>query len=164
MPSRSGLTLFALVCMISAMHLNEALPIYHLTPASYYQRQPLDQPYQPPTLAQEGFIHCTAGAKKLVEIANIFFANLQDQLLALEIDPAQLTAPLIFEPPTPPVQTSTATWPVNQPDLKTLFPHIYGPIDRQAIINCFALQRDERGQWQIQQPTPGDSTALPAPH
>ena len=80
------------------MMTHQNLPIYHLTPASYYQRQPENQPYQTETLGREGFIHCTAGVEKLIEVANVYFANLRDDLLVLEIDPAQLTAPLIFEP------------------------------------------------------------------
>lgn len=122
--------------------------IYHLTPASYYRQQPLDQPYQPAAFAEEGFIHCTAGAAKLIEIANLYFAALQDELLALEIDPARLAVPLIFEPPIPPKATR-ATTPRRQPDPNTLFPHIYGPLNRPAIVACFPLARDATGQWQM---------------
>lgn len=131
------------------MSQKPALPIYHLTPASYYQRQPLDQPYQTPTLAEEGFIHCTAGVEKLVEIANTYFADLRDELLALEIDPARLTAPLRFEPPIAPAHTTTSPAQRAAAERDTLFPHIYGPLDRQAIVNCIALQRDPTGRWQM---------------
>lgn len=123
--------------------------IYHLTPASYYRQQPLNQPYQPVTFAEEGFIHCTAGAAKLIETANLSFVALQDELLALEIDPARLAVPLIFEPPIPPQQAAMATVPSRQPDPNTLFPHIYGPLNRPAIIACFPLDRDATGRWQM---------------
>lgn len=123
--------------------------IYHLTPASYYRQQPLDQPYQPAAFTEEGFIHCTAGAVKVIEIANLYFAGLQDELLALEIDPARLAAPLIFEPPIPPQKATMTTSPNRQPDSNTLFPHIYGPLNRSAIIACFALERDATGRWQM---------------
>lgn len=124
-------------------------PIYHLTPAQYYQGQPQDQPYQPQTLAQEGFIHCTSGLDMLVKIANAFFADLPGELLALEIDPARLTAPLKFEPPLPPPQTSAAGRQTFTPGPQLLFPHIYGPLNRQAIVREFFLQRDHSGQWRI---------------
>lgn len=123
--------------------------IYHLTPASYYRHQPFDQPYQPATFAEEGFIHCTAGAAKLIEIANLYFATLQDELLALEIDPAQLAVPLIFEPPILPQQATMTAALSRQPDPNILFPHIYGPLNRLAIIASFALERDSTGQWQM---------------
>ncbi|MBE7471851.1 MAG: hypothetical protein DPW09_17665 [Anaerolineae bacterium] len=131
------------------MTINLFLPIYHLAPASDYRRQPLDQPYQTPTLAEEGFIHCTAGAEKLVEIANIYFADLRDELFALEIDPARLTAPLRFEPPIAPAHTAASPAQRAAAERDTLFPHIYGPLDRQAIVNCIALQRDSAGRWQM---------------
>jgi uncharacterized protein (DUF952 family) len=134
---------------MNCMMTQPSLPIYHLTPASYYRSQPSDQPYQPATLAEEGFIHCTAGSEKLVEIANTFFATLQDELMALEIDQAQLTVPLVFEPPIPPLHTVASTVQVANPDSNILFPHIYGPLNRQAIVNRFALQRDQTGQWQM---------------
>jgi hypothetical protein len=135
------------------MNTDIPLPIYHLTPASYYYRQPVDQPYQTPTLAQEGFIHCTAGVEKLVEIANTYFADLQDELLALEIDPAYLTAALRFEPPITPAHLVAPAQKQNAAELNTLFPHIYGPLDRQAIINCLVLRRTPTGQWQMPEMT-----------
>jgi uncharacterized protein (DUF952 family) len=131
------------------MTTDRPLPIYHLTPASVYYRQPEDQPYQPETLASEGFIHCTAGAVRLVEVANTFFADLQDDLLVLEIDPVPLTAPLVFEPPIPPVGAASAHQEIFAPDLDTLFPHIYGLLNREAIVNCFELRRDLAGKWHM---------------
>jgi uncharacterized protein len=135
------------------MMTQQNLPIYHLTPASYYHCQPENQPYQTETLVQEGFIHCTAGVEKLIEVANVYFANLQDDLLVLEIDPAQLTAPLIFEPPIPPINAPVVTEETSPSHSNTLFPHIYGPLDQQAIIACFALKRDQARQWQMPKPT-----------
>ncbi len=131
------------------MNLETVLPIYHLTPVSYYQRQPLDRSYQTPSLAEEGFIHCTAGVEKLVEIANLYFADLRDELLALEIDPARLTAPLRFEPPIAPAYAAASPAQRAAAEQETLFPHIYGPLDRQAIVNCITLQRGPTGRWQM---------------
>ena len=135
------------------MSAEPSLPIYHLTAAGYYHSQPPDQPYLSPTFSEEGFIHCTAGAEMLIEIANIFFATLQDELLALEIDPAQLTVPLLYEPPIPPLHADASAAQVGSRNLNTLFPHIYGPLDRQAIVTCFALQRDQDGLWQLPKTT-----------
>ncbi len=118
--------------------------IYHLVPEGYYNQQPPTQPYFPENFAGEGFVHCTAEPALLVEIANTFFVNLTEQLLVLEIDPARLTVPLKFEPPIPPPGTDTLT----TPDTDTLFPHIYGAVDRLAIIGIYPLQRDKSGRWQ----------------
>jgi hypothetical protein len=136
------------------------LPIYHLTPASIYYRQPENQPYQTETLEREGFIHCTSGAEKLIEVANAYFADLQDDLLVLEIDPARLTAPLLFEPPILPLNASVSIAELPPSHQNTLFPHIYGPLDRQAIIAYFRLQRDETGRWQMPMPTDDRSPGI----
>jgi len=120
--------------------------IYHLTPASYYRRQPQNQPYRAETFAQERFIHCTQGLEMLVEIANVYFDDLRQELLVLEIDPTRLTSPLKFESPIPPASNTTSS-PAGEPGL--LFPHIYGPVNRQAIVRCFSLPRSPTGQWQL---------------
>lgn len=115
--------------------------IYHLVPAAVYQAEPFDRPYEPATLAEEGFIHCTAGLELLVQVANDYYATLAGELLVLEIDPGRLTAPLKFEPPLPP--GSAARVPVEHRD--RLFPHIYGPLNRDAIRRTFALAREPDG-------------------
>lgn len=118
-------------------------PIFHLTPAAYYHAQPADQPYLPATFAAEGFIHCTAGVPLLLDIANAYFANLADDLLALLIDPHRLTSPLKFEPPSPPPGVTAESHP------GLLFPHIYGPLNRPAIERVVTLRRDPLGRWQL---------------
>ncbi len=128
---------------------NSSQPIYHLTPAGYYNTQPQDQPYRPETFAQEGFIHCTAGTEMLVEVANAFFDTLLESLLALEIDPQRLTAPLQFESPIPPTGQAPADEETFAPDPDLLFPHIYGPLNREAIVDCFVLQRGQSGRWYL---------------
>ena len=119
--------------------------IYHLVPQSYYQAQPHDQPYLPGLFEQEGFIHCTAGIEMLLQVANAFFADLPESLLVLEIDPDQLFAPLKFEPHASPKSIESGFTP--EPD--RLFPHIYGPLNREAIKHTFTLQRNRAGQWQM---------------
>lgn len=121
-------------------------PIYHLTPVTFYQQQPADQPYRPATLEAEGFIHCTMGLDLLVEIANMFYAELDDGLLVLEVNPAKLAAPLKFEAPIPPANAPDEAPPVD-PDIK--FPHIYGPINRAAIVRTLQLTRDKANQWYL---------------
>ncbi len=121
-------------------------PIYHLTPAGYYRRQAVDQPYVSPTLAEEGFMHCTAGLPLLLKVANAYFARLDEPLLALVIDPARLTSPLKFEAPAPPPGAARRS-AYGQADV--LFPHIYGPLNREAISAHFELARDAGGRWSL---------------
>jgi len=123
--------------------------IYHLVPARIYQAQPVDQPYRPLAFADEGFIHCAAGAEQLVMVANRYFGELAGRLLVLEIELQRLAAPVKFEPPIPPKGSLPAGIIRPAANCDSLFPHIYGPLNREAISNIFALQRNPAGQWQL---------------
>jgi len=123
--------------------------IFHLVPAVYYHHQPTDRPYLPAAFDEEGFIHCTGEVETLLRVANAFFAGLEGELLVLEIDPTRLSAPLKYEPAIPPAQTGSVGEPAFTPEPDRLFPHIYGPLDRQAIGRIVALRRDPAGRWQL---------------
>ena len=49
------------------------------------------------TLEQEGFIHLSF-ARQVRGVADRFYAGVDDELVLLSIDPAQLTAPVVTEP------------------------------------------------------------------
>ncbi|MEM7345089.1 MAG: DUF952 domain-containing protein, partial [Chloroflexota bacterium] len=101
-------------------------------------------------LDQEGFIHCSSSPEIVVRVANNYFDHLQDKLLVLEIDPNLLKSPLKFEPPNPPPQAKLkSSRPLSHHQPNLLFPHIYGPLNRQAIIRTFLLERDLKGFWSI---------------
>ncbi len=123
--------------------------IYHLVSAVYYDNEPATQPYLPATFTQEGFIHCTADLTILLQVANAYFADLSEPLLVLVIDPWQLTAPLKFEPPAPPPTMTTTPTYTTEAETELLFPHIYGPLNRSAIVDNFALSRDASGRWRL---------------
>ena len=123
--------------------------IYHLVPASYYYTQSQDRPYLPEAFVEEGFIHCTAGIEMLVQVANNYFGTLSEELLVLEINPNAITVPLKFEPPIPPTDKSKNGKKNSSANEDILFPHIYGPLNREAIVRCFAMRRDEVGKWQM---------------
>jgi uncharacterized protein (DUF952 family) len=106
-------------------------PIYHLVLRSLWERDPA-QPYRAASLAMEGFIHCSY-AEQVARSANRFYANATD-LLLLTIDPSRLTSPLREEP-------------AGKGDL---FPHIYGPIDRDAVLSAVPLLRGADGRWTFQ--------------
>ena len=108
-------------------------PIYHLVEPTAWEANPSDD-YAVASLDSEGFIHCAFG-HQVAPAANRFYPA-APALLAVRIDPARLTSPLQVEPPSP---TSTR-----------MFPHIYGPIQRRAVVTVHALTRDERGAWVFQ--------------
>jgi hypothetical protein len=114
--------------------------ILHLVPAAYFRAQPEDAPYAPPGFAMDGFIHCTREASILLDIANGLYRETPGDFLTLVIDPEKVSAPLRFEPPLPPP-------PPGHPLAQHLFPHIYGPLNRDAIVLVRTAQRSEDGSF-----------------
>lgn len=106
--------------------------IYHLVLPRAWEERP-DQPYRADSLASEGFIHCSF-ASQVAASANRFYADQQD-LLVLHIDSARLTSPLREEP--------SGTGEV--------FPHIHGPLNRNAVVSVHRLARDADGRWQFRE-------------
>lgn len=104
--------------------------LYHLVLRSTWEACPHED-YRAASLDSEGFIHCSY-ANQVAASANRFYAEAKD-LLALRIDPARLTCPLRAEAATS----------------GEIFPHIYGPLNRQAVVSVQPLQRDADGKWQF---------------
>jgi len=104
--------------------------IYHLTPADYFNSLPADQPYLPREFERDGFIHCTKGEERLLLVADTIYRRVPGDFLALVIDEAKVTAPLKYE---------------NVGGI--LFPHLYGPLNRDAIVRSVTLGRREDGTF-----------------
>jgi uncharacterized protein (DUF952 family) len=107
--------------------------LYHITPTAYYATLPADQAYVPASYAQDGFIHCTRGADLLVLVANRHFRATPGNFLMLVIDARLLTAPLKYE-----VLDEAMPYP---------FPHIYGPLNRDAIDEVIEMPRAANGTF-----------------
>ncbi len=116
--------------------------ILHLTAREDWERAPAHQPYCPESLVREGFIHATQGDALLLEIANRFYRHAPGEFIVLEIDESRLTSPLRWEAPAPP-HGAHAT----PADAHRTFPHIYGPLNREAIIGVRRVLRAEDGQF-----------------
>src|SRR5262245_29334741 len=102
-------------------------PIYHLVLRTNWEHAP-GEAYRADSLVGEGFIHCSR-AEQVAKSANRFYATAND-LLVLQIDPGRLRSPLKEEPA----------------GSGELFPHIYGPINRDAVVAARPMQRVD-GQW-----------------
>ena len=114
--------------------------ILHLVPADYFRAQPKGQPYVPEGFAREGFIHCTREADVLLDIANALYRDAPGDFLTLVIDAERVTAPVKFEPPTPLPSP-------DHPLAQHLFPHIYGPLNREAVVAIRPARRGEEGRF-----------------
>jgi uncharacterized protein (DUF952 family) len=118
-------------------------PIYHLAPASELRAGITASAYSPARLGEDGFVHCTGTAVVALAVAADYFASLDEALYVLAIDPAKLTAPLRFEAPAPIPGGGR-----DHLDEAVTFPHVYGPIDREAIVEAAALiKRGDGYDW-----------------
>ena len=109
--------------------------IYHLAPADRWRACPTGEPYLPAEYKADGFVHCTAGDDRMLQVANRFYRGTLGDWVLLVIDPARLTAPLRWERPAP------------DDDLAPLFPHLYGPIDAAAVVEVRPVQRSADGTF-----------------
>jgi uncharacterized protein (DUF952 family) len=102
--------------------------ILHITTDAGWAQAQQDGQLISPSLAEEGFIHCSTHAQ-VEATANRIFRGSGD-LLLLEVDPARLSAPLKWERAT---------------DVGDEFPHIYGPLNLDAVTGTRPLPEGPDG-------------------
>ena len=88
--------------------------------------------YAAPSLDSQGFIHCSAPAQVL-GVANFLYAG-QPDLVLLVIDPARLSAEL--------------RWEEYEPG-SPYFPHLYGPLNLDAVIRVLPFPPAADGTFQL---------------
>ncbi len=98
-------------------------PIFHLADPDEWAAAVASGGYERSTrgrtLADEGFIH-TSYAVQWPVVRRAFYADVATPLLLLTIDPERLTSPLVVE--------------VGNPATGEEFPHIYGPLNPDAVV------------------------------
>lgn len=111
-------------------------PIYHLAPESELRAGCGERVHRPSRLPRDGFVHCAGSPAVALSVARDYFADLDEPLWVLEIDPTRLRSPLRFEAPAPLPGGGRA-------HLREAarFPHVYGPLDRDAIVALGRLRR-----------------------
>ena len=111
--------------------------IYHVVPQSEWNVNP-DEPYAPASLAQEGFVHCSADEATTLAIVNAFYRDSPRPLLALVLDENRLAAKCEWEAPVPAPPPGVAEG--------TLFPHVFGPINRDAVNHVLQVHWNNQDQ------------------
>jgi uncharacterized protein (DUF952 family) len=96
--------------------------IYHVVAAAKWQKALLQGFYEHPSLNSEGFIH----ASKQAQVKGVLerYYQHQSDLLLLHIDESKLTAALKYE---------------SAPSVNETFPHIYGPLNLDAVIKTTTI-------------------------
>lgn len=96
--------------------------IYHITTATTWAEALKAGLYEAPSLQSEGFIH-NCEERQVGAILDRFYAD-QHDLVKLIIDTDKLSSSLVYE------------WSAS---LQDTFPHIYGPINLDAVVEAVAL-------------------------
>lgn len=118
--------------------------IYHILKRDAWTEAKRRGAYHPPSLAAAGFIHFSTRAQ-ILSVANDFYRGEVDMLL-LGIDERRLKAKLRWEAPAHPRPKSAAATATE-----TLFPHLYGALNLDAVDGVFDLAEAVSGL-----PLPGD--------
>ena len=104
--------------------------ILHITQREQWeQAQPL-QAYRGDTLDSEGFIHCSTPLQ-VMRVANPFFPN-PEGLILLCIDSDKVQAEIRYEG-----------------FEGERFPHIYGPLNIDAVFKVLDFEPDEDGKFEL---------------
>jgi uncharacterized protein (DUF952 family) len=105
-----------------------AAMIYHLAEQAHWQQALRDGSYTRSTrgrsLAEEGFVHASSEQQWPVVRAR-FYADVTEPLVLLHIDETRLSSRVVHE--------------VCDPETGETFPHVYGPIDVDAVVDTTEL-------------------------
>ena len=117
--------------------------ICHITTRAAWEAAQASGQFLSPEFDQHGFIHCSTG-DQVVLVANALFRGRLD-LLLLVIDPARLASPVRWEP---------ADSKDRMPGFteNTVFPHVYGPINLDAVVRTVGLDPTATGSFVLPRP------------
>jgi len=104
-------------------------PTFHLTPAAWWAAADPAAPLTAPSFADEGFIHCTTGADELVATANRDYRDDPRPFVVLTLDLSRISCPVRTE------------------DARGIYPHVFGAIDRAAIVAVRPMPRADDGTF-----------------
>ena len=101
----------------------------HLIPEAIWAEFEGAEQYVPEAFGADGFVHCTNGDLELISVGNRYYASDPRPYLALTIAIDRLTSAIRYDDPA------------------RTFPHIYGPVNRAAVIARRSMLRDVSGTF-----------------
>jgi uncharacterized protein len=106
----------------------------------------------PGTREVTDFVHASPDEQVALAVANALYAQADGPLVALALSEPALSAPVRHEPghPAPPPGVPAGT----------LFPHVYGPVERAAVTEVRYLRRDPAGRYTALEARPATAEAL----
>jgi len=102
---------------------------YHGTPKKYFESLDPSTPYVPEPFAREGFIHTTEGREAVSITLTKYYKSSAEPWVVLYIDQDRVTSPIRYDDPA------------------EVFPHIYGPLNRDAIVAVREIARSSDGTF-----------------
>ena len=105
--------------------------IYHIVDPPSWAKSESDKNYYHPSLEKEGFIHCSTRAQ-LSATANLYFYGFEEITIVV-LDPSLISSPLKYEPSRG----------------GELFPHIYGPLNVNSVVEITKVRRGTNGDFVI---------------
>lgn len=110
-------------------------PIFHIASRADWERAVGDGVYMTSTrgvsLAEQGYIHAS-GAAQVAGVANAFYRDAGEELVLLVIDPGRVNAEIRYE---------------DVPGADAPFPHIYGPLNPDAVVGVRAFAPGPDGDF-----------------
>lgn len=114
--------------------------IFHITSHTAWTEAQNHGEYTAPSLSIEGFIHCST-VSQVLPVAENFYKG-QKGLVLLVIDPTLLSSALQWEAP------SERILHPGIPEGEK-FPHIYGPINLDAVVKVADFEPNESGRFTL---------------
>jgi uncharacterized protein (DUF952 family) len=108
------------------------LMIYHFITQSSLAQCLSKSELREPSLETEGFIHCST-IDQVIAVAN-FLEPYSEEMQLLEIDESKVTPEIKYE---------------DAMNNGVLYPHIYGPLNRDAIVGEYHLDWDGEDGYQL---------------
>jgi uncharacterized protein (DUF952 family) len=109
--------------------MSHPIRTYHLVAREYWESCDPAADYVPEPFAREGFIHTTHQPDEVLAVANRYYRNDPRPYLLVHIDVSKVRAPITIEDP------------------GGRYPHIYGPLNRDAVVGVTDVARDADGTF-----------------
>lgn len=102
---------------------------YHGVEKSYWDSQPAGEPYRPPGFEADGFVHTTEGREAVALVLTHLYGGSDGAFVVLHVDLDRIRVPWRYD------------------DAAELFPHVYGPLSRDAIVRVEDAGRATDGSF-----------------